>query len=132
MTKTSDIPKVELHLHLEGAAPPAFIRGLAQEKNIDISGIFNEAGGYKFEGFVPFLRTYEAACTVLQTPHDFYRLTKAVLEQSAARGVIYSETFVAQISVVGTMWALGKNTWQRCKKLQLKPRRKMGSFYEAF
>ena len=95
MTKTSDIPKVELHLHLEGAAPPAFIRGLAQEKNIDISGIFNEAGGYKFEGFVPFLRTYEAACTVLQTPHDFYRLTKAVLEQSAAHGVIYSETFVS-------------------------------------
>ena len=31
------IPKVELHTHLEGCAPPAFIRGLAKEKNIDIS-----------------------------------------------------------------------------------------------
>ncbi|MBO6791662.1 MAG: adenosine deaminase [Dinoroseobacter sp.] len=95
MTRTADIPKVELHLHLEGAAPPAFIRGLAQEKRVDISGIFDESGGYKFEGFVPFLRTYEAACTVLQNPQDFYRLTKAVLEQSAAHGVIYSETFVS-------------------------------------
>ncbi len=95
MTRSTDIPKVELHLHLEGAAPPAFIRGLAREKNIDISGIFDENGGYKFEGFVPFLRTYEAACTVLQTPQDFYRLTRAVLENSAAEGVIYTEAFVS-------------------------------------
>ena len=34
-----DTPKVELHTHLEGCAPPAFIRGLAAEKSIDISGI---------------------------------------------------------------------------------------------
>ncbi len=39
-------PKVELHLHLEGGAPPAFIAGLAREKHIDISGIFREDGSY--------------------------------------------------------------------------------------
>ena len=37
-------PKVELHLHHEGAAPPAFIRGLAQEKHVDISKVFDERG----------------------------------------------------------------------------------------
>ena len=36
----SQLAKVELHLHLEGAAPAAFIRQLAHEKNVDISGIF--------------------------------------------------------------------------------------------
>lgn len=89
------IPKVELHLHLEGAAPPAFIRGLAKEKNIDIGGIFTESGGYRFTDFWDFIKVYEAACSVLQGPQDFYRLTLAVLEQSAASGVVYGETFVS-------------------------------------
>ncbi len=89
------MPKVELHLHLEGAAPPAFIAGLAKEKNIDISGIFDETGGYAFRDFEHFLSVYEAACTTLTGPEEFYRLTKAVLEESASHGVVYSETFVS-------------------------------------
>lgn len=90
-----DLPKIELHLHLEGAAPPAFIRGLAREKKIDISGIFGPDGGYSYTDFWHFLKVYEAACTTLQTPEDFRRLTLAVLEESAASGVIYSETFLS-------------------------------------
>ena len=89
------LPKVELHLHLEGGAPPGFIRGLAREKKIDLSGIFDESGGYKFTDFWNFLKVYEAATETLQRPEDFYRLTLAVLEESAASGVIYSETFLS-------------------------------------
>ena len=89
------MPKIELHLHLEGGAPPAFIRGLAKEKKIDLSGIFDEQGGYKFTDFWNFLKVYEAATETLQRPEDFYRLTLAVLEESAASGVIYSETFLS-------------------------------------
>jgi adenosine deaminase len=70
-------PKVELHTHLEGSAPPDFIRSLAREKNIDLSRIFNEDGGYIFRDFEHFLKVYEAACEPLQTPQDFYRLTSA-------------------------------------------------------
>ncbi len=88
-------PKVELHLHLEGAAPPKFIAGLAKEKSVDISGIFDEAGNYAFNDFPHFLAVYEAATQVLQTPDDFARLTYAVLEESAAHGVKYSETFLS-------------------------------------
>ncbi|TNF19547.1 MAG: adenosine deaminase [Rhodobacteraceae bacterium] len=90
-----DFPKVELHLHIEGAAPPAFIRGLAQEKHVDISGIFDERGNYRFRDFLHFLKVYEAATQVLQSPEDFRRLTLAVLEESAAHGVVYSETFLS-------------------------------------
>lgn len=89
------MPKVELHLHLEGAAPPAFIAGLAKEKNMDISAIFDENGGYAYRDFDHFLSVYEAACTTLTGPEEFYRLTKAVLEESASHGVVYSETFLS-------------------------------------
>ncbi len=90
-----DVPKVELHTHLEGAAPPAFIRQLAQEKNIRLDGIFDESGGYVFENFQQFLDAYDAACEPLKTTEDFYRLTMAVLEETASHGVIYMESFVS-------------------------------------
>ncbi len=90
-----DMPKVELHLHLEGAAPPAFIRGLAKKKYMDLSGIFDAAGGYKYKDFWDFLKVYEAATETLKTPEDYAKLTLAVLEESAASGVIYSETFLS-------------------------------------
>ena len=89
------MPKVELHLHHEAAAPPSFIRGLAKEKNIDISGIFDEAGNYVYRDFDHFLKVYDAACLPLQTPQDFHRLTLAALEETASHGVIYCETFVS-------------------------------------
>jgi adenosine deaminase len=87
--------KIELHLHLEGAAPPAFIRGLAKEKHADIGGIFDERGDYAFDDFWHFLKVYEAATSVLTRPEDYARLTRAVLEQSAESGVVYSECFLS-------------------------------------
>ena len=88
-------PKIELHLHLEGAADPAFIRGLAQEKSVDIGGIFDEEGAYKYSGFGEFLQVYEAATQALQSPEDFQRLTQSVLENLAEHNVVYAETFVS-------------------------------------
>lgn len=89
------LPKVELHMHHEGAAPPAFIRGLAKEKNVDLSGIFTEDGGYAYRDFWHFLEVYEAATSVLQSPEDFRRLTLAILEESAKEGVVYAESFIS-------------------------------------
>ncbi|MDJ0630152.1 MAG: adenosine deaminase [Rhodobacter sp.] len=91
----ADLPKVELHLHLEGAAPPGFIRGLAAEKRLDISHIFAPDGGYSYRDFWHFLEVYEAATSTLKTPEDYHRLTLAVLEESAGQGVVYCETFLS-------------------------------------
>ncbi len=89
------IPKTELHLHLEGAAPPDFIRVLAAEKKLDLGNIFAPGGHYRWRDFADFLTVYQAACQALQTPQDYYRLTQAVLEKSAEDGVIYTEIFIA-------------------------------------
>lgn len=89
------LPKVELHTHIEGAAPPDLIRALAKEKSVDLSGIFTEDGGYAYKDFWHFLEVYEAATSVLKTPEDYARLTKAVLENCAQAGVVYVETFIS-------------------------------------
>ena len=91
----ADGAKVEIHLHHEGAAPPEFIRRLSADQKGDLSKICDDPGGHVVTSVTEFLRTYEAACTVLQTPQDFYHLTRAILEESASHGVIYTETFLA-------------------------------------
>lgn len=91
----ASMPKIELHLHHEAAAPPAFIKQLAAEKKIDISGIFDDAGNYAFRDFDHFIQVYDAATEALTSPEDFQRLTYAALEETAKGGVIYCETFVS-------------------------------------
>ena len=91
----AEMPKLELHLHHEGAAPPSFIRGLAKEKGLNLDGVFRSDGSYAFSGFEHFLSVYEAATTVLKTPEDYHRLTVALLEESASNGVIYTESFLS-------------------------------------
>ncbi|MFY0618316.1 adenosine deaminase [Shimia sp.] len=91
----ADLPKIELHIHHEGAAPPAFIKQLAHEKKQDLSKVFTADGGYAFKNFVHFLSVYEAASSVLTGPKEFSRLTAAWLEESAANGVVYTESFIS-------------------------------------
>ncbi|MDB6177816.1 adenosine deaminase [Paracoccus sp. Z330] len=87
--------KTELHLHLEGAAPPSFIRAIAAEKRVDLTGVFDARGHYAYDDFPGFLKVYEAATSVLKTPRDYARLLAEVLERSAEEGVIYTELFVS-------------------------------------
>ncbi|MEM8956923.1 MAG: adenosine deaminase [Pseudomonadota bacterium] len=89
------LDRIELHLHLEGAAPPAFIAGLAAEKGIDLTGVFDADGSYAFGSFAHFLEIYEAATSVLKTPEDYRRLTRVVLEEQAAHGILYTEAFLS-------------------------------------
>lgn len=89
------LKKIELHLHLEGAAPPAFIRGLAAERHCDLSGMFDDQGRYSFRDFNDFLRVYEAATSVIQSPADYARLLSEVLGECGEQGVIYAELFVS-------------------------------------
>ena len=85
----AELPKVELHLHIEGGAPPGFIRQLAHEKKMDIGGIFNPDGTYAYRDFWHFLEVYETATSVLTGPEEFGRLVEAVLAESAGHGGIY-------------------------------------------
>ena len=64
----AQLAKVELHLHLEGASPPEFIRQLAHKK-VDISGIFAPDGSYVFvilSSFWRSMRRRSRCCKVLK------------------------------------------------------------------
>ena len=98
MTEWRTFPKLELHLHLEGAAPPPLVRRLAAEKGLDMTGVFDEAGRYNSNDFTSFLRTYERVSTVFTSPDDYRLLIEAVLAECADHGVIYAEIFLSPTS----------------------------------
>lgn len=88
-------PKVELHLHLEGAAPPALSRAVAARRGVDVAGLFDDAGGYAWAGFAGFLAAYDRVAALYATPEDEAALAEAVLRACAAEGVIYAEVFLS-------------------------------------
>ncbi|QPM90373.1 adenosine deaminase [Pseudooceanicola algae] len=89
-----ELQKVELHVHMEGAVPAAFMRRLAQEKKKDFSQLFTDGGDYRRTDFLELLETYAALAALPDSPEDYARLTREMLQQSAAGGVIYTEAFL--------------------------------------
>lgn len=90
-----NLKKIELHLHLEGAAPPGFIRALAARKTRDPGRIFDADGHYTYRDFNDFLKVYEAATALIETPQDYADLLRVVLENAAEEGAVYAELFVS-------------------------------------
>ncbi|ODN70919.1 adenosine deaminase [Methylobrevis pamukkalensis] len=95
MPLPSDLPKIELHCHIEGAAPPALVRRLAGRHGIDVSGLFTKDGGYAWTDFSSFLAAYDRAAQVFRSAEDFADLAETYLFASAAEGVIYTEVFIS-------------------------------------
>lgn len=86
------IPKAELHVHLEGTAPPALIRRLAARHGVAVpDGLFADEDTFAWHGFLDFLDAYDLAASVIRTAEDYRDVTFAYLEQCAAEGAIYVE-----------------------------------------
>ncbi len=90
-----DVPKVEIHHHLEGAAPPALVRDMARARGLDISNIFDAKGGYSYRDFLQFLNVYEVATRPFSSPDDYALLMAVVAGEAAEQGVVYLETFLS-------------------------------------
>nr|WP_321273489.1 adenosine deaminase [uncultured Vibrio sp.] len=90
-----DLPKVELHLHIEGSLEPELLFKLAKRNNIDIPyaspSELREA--YQFEDLQSFLDLYYQGANALRTEQDFYDLTWEYLERCKADNVIHTEIF---------------------------------------
>lgn len=91
---TAHLKKVELHCHLEGAAPPALTLAQARKYNIDISAYLSE-GVYVWHDFASFLQCYDKISEVYKTEEDYALLTETYLDELAGIGTIYSELIVS-------------------------------------
>lgn len=89
------LPKVELHVHLEGTLEPDLAFALARRAGTSLPYASAEQvrSAYTFADLQSFLDVYYAACSVLLTEQDFYDLTWAYLERAAADNVRHVEPF---------------------------------------
>jgi adenine deaminase len=90
-----NIPKAELHLHIEGSFEPDLMFAIAKRNNIPIkyTSVDEVKKAYRFTNLQTFLDIYYEGAGVLITEQDFYDLTWAYLERSHAQNVVHAEIF---------------------------------------
>ncbi|CAF1411579.1 unnamed protein product [Adineta steineri] len=91
------LPKVELHVHIEGTMEPDLLFKLAKRNNITLP--FKDINELKeiyanFNDLKSFLDVLEKECSVLITSEDFYDLAWAYFQRVAADNVRHCEVFV--------------------------------------
>jgi adenosine deaminase len=89
------LPKVELHLHIEGSLEPELMFELAQRNNIDIpyANPDEVRAAYDFANLQSFLDIYYQGAQVLVKQNDFYDLTWAYMLRCKADNVLHTELF---------------------------------------
>jgi adenine deaminase len=90
------LPKVELHLHIEGTLEPDLIFELAQRNKIKLrcADVEELVARYRFGSLQDFLDLYYDNICVLREEADFYDLTSAYLARARADSVRHAEIFL--------------------------------------
>ncbi|MBI5841075.1 MAG: adenosine deaminase [Chloroflexi bacterium] len=91
------MPKVELHVHLEGATDAATVWELAQRNHVILpaSRLEDWQAMYTFRDFDHFVDIYLLAASCMQTPSDFAFMTERFLQRQAQHNVKYCEVFLS-------------------------------------
>jgi len=94
------LPKVELHLHLEGSVQPetlralSFAKGRLEQETED--WIHQRARqGYRYGNFGEFLQAFKLVTLLLDTPEDYALATTRLMEGLAKQNVKYAEIILA-------------------------------------
>jgi len=86
------VAKAELHVHLEGTAPPELVSRIAARNGTDLpERMLGEDGRFRYTDFLDFLRTYDLAASVIRTGQDYRDITYEYLCSCARGGAIYVE-----------------------------------------
>lgn len=85
-----EMPKAELHLHLEGSVEPETLHEL--DPTIPVEEF---RALYRYEDFDAFLKAFGAIGKRLRSPEDYALITHRLLERLAAQNVRYAEIIIA-------------------------------------
>lgn len=94
-TRFQTLPKVELHLHIEGTLEPEMMFALSKKNNIPIpyKSIEEVREAYNFHNLQSFLDLYYAGASVLVSKEDFFELTWAYFLKCKEDNVMHTEIF---------------------------------------
>ena len=89
------MPKAELHIHIEGSLEPELIFALAQRNGVTLAYADVQAlrSAYSFSNLQSFLDIYYAGASVLLTSQDFYDMARAYFVKAALDNVVHAELF---------------------------------------
>lgn len=89
------MPKAELHIHIEGSLEPELMFELAQRNKVSLpySNVAEVRSAYNFHNLQSFLDIYYAGAEVLLTERDFFDLTWAYFQRCHRQNVIHTEIF---------------------------------------
>lgn len=92
-TFIKNMPKVELHVHLEGATRPETLLMLAKKNNIDLPAktLYEIREWYQFRDFSHFIDIYQAIVKCFKTPDDVELIAREFLKGQAEQNIVYSE-----------------------------------------
>ena len=87
------LPKVELHVHLEGAIPTATLLALAQRHGVALPGRTEAelAAWLQFRDFPHFAEVYQTISRCIQTAADVETLTYEFLREQARQSIWHTE-----------------------------------------
>ncbi len=91
----NNIPKAELHLHIEGSFEPELMFKIAQRNGIKLkyNSVEDLKKEYSFNNLQEFLDIYYEGAGVLINEQDFYDLTWAYLEKAHEQNIVHTEIF---------------------------------------
>ncbi|WP_211234232.1 adenosine deaminase [Aliagarivorans taiwanensis] len=89
------LPKVELHVHLEGTLEPELMFELAKRNNIKLpyASVEEVKQAYQFTDLQSFLDIYYQSAQVLCTEQDFFDLAMAYYQRCHEQGIVHTEVF---------------------------------------
>ena len=94
------LPKVELHLHLEGSVQPETLHELSRSKGRlekETRDWLSQRAerGYQYRDFQDFLQAFKLVTLLLETPSDYAIATTRLIEGLARQNVKYAEIIFA-------------------------------------